>query len=210
MLTTIFSILAFASTTLDIWADYKGRQLLVYIFKPLTMIFIIVIAFQAKTLEILTYKYAILIGLGCSLVGDIFMMLPRKRFIEGLVSFLIAHIFYIAAFLTRVELRFNFWHSFPLLIYAVVMLTILFPYLGRMKIPVIIYMLVIITMARFAIERYIQIQNAKVLSAFVGAIFFVISDSSLATNRFVQKHKFGQALTLSTYFVAQLLIALSV
>jgi len=206
---TIFSILTLTSAILDIWADYKGR-LLVYLFKPLTIAFILLIALRGSKPATLFFKCGILIGLGCSLVGDIFMMLPRKKFSEGLVSFLMAHIFYIAAFLTSLELHFNFWPSFPLLIYAVIMIATLFPHLGRMKIPVIIYMLVIITMARVATERYIQIQNAKALSAFVGALFFVISDSSLAVNRFVQKYKSGQVLTLSSYFIAQWLIALSV
>lgn len=210
MLTTIFSILALTSAILDIWADSKGRRLLVYLFKPLTMVFILLVALRGSEPATPFYKDGILIGLGCSLVGDIFMMLPRKKFSEGLVSFLMAHIFYIAAFLTGLELHFDFWPSFPLLLYAVIMIAILFPQLGRMKIPVIIYLLVIITMARVATERYIQIQSAKALSAFIGALFFVISDSSLAVNRFVQKYKSGQALTLSAYFIAQWLIALSV
>jgi uncharacterized membrane protein YhhN len=210
MLTIIFSTLALISAILDIWADDNGQRLLVYLFKPLTMIFIILIALRGSEPATPFYKYGILIGLGCSLAGDIFMMPPRKRFIKGLVSFLITHIFYIAAFLTGIELSFSFWPLLPLLFYTAVMIAILFPRLEKMKIPVIIYMLVIITMARTAIERYIQIQNAKALAALIGAVLFVISDSSLAINRFVQKYKSGQALTLSTYFAAQLLIALSV
>jgi hypothetical protein len=44
----------------------------------------------------------------------------------------------------------------------------------------------------------------------LGALLFLISDSSLAVNRFLKKRRLGQALTLSTYFLAQWFIALSV
>jgi hypothetical protein len=38
----------------------------------------------------------------------------------------------------------------------------------------------------------------------------VVSDSALAINRFVQPFRYAQPLVLSTYFLAQTLIALSV
>ena len=39
-----------------------------------------------------------LAGLLFSLVGDVSLMLPNERFIQGLVSFLVAHLCYIVAF----------------------------------------------------------------------------------------------------------------
>lgn len=36
------------------------------------------------------YQQAIFVGLLCSVVGDIFLMLPRDRFIQGLGGFLVA------------------------------------------------------------------------------------------------------------------------
>ena len=40
----------------------------------------------------------VVVGLVCSLAGDVFLMLPEERFVEGLVSFLLAHIAYVVAF----------------------------------------------------------------------------------------------------------------
>lgn len=203
------SISALCSAALNIWSDYKKQKLLVYLFKPLTLIFIIALPLIAKAPST-NYKYLILTGLGFSLLGDIFLMLPKRRFIEGLLSFLIAHLFYSAAFLSNMRWRFSIWPLFPLLLYAVIFFMDLFPYLGKMKFPVVAYMLVITAMAWLAAQRYLQIKEMKPLLALIGAFIFIISDSSLALNQFVRRHKFGQALTLSTYFAAQWLIACSV
>lgn len=202
-------ISALCSAALVIWSDYKKQKLLVYLFKPLTMVFIIVLPLMGKAAST-NYKCLILSGLGCSLLGDIFLMLPKRRFIQGLISFLIAHLFYSAAFLSAIRLRFSIWLIFPLLFYALIFFMALSRHLEKMKFPVVAYMLVIIAMAWLAAQRYLQIKEMKPLLAFIGAILFVISDSSLAVNQFVRKHQFGQALTLSTYFAAQWLVACSV
>ena len=62
------------------------------------MVFIILIAVQASFNNLSRYAGFILAGLVFSLAGDVFLMLPSDQFMAGLVSFLIAHLFYIAAF----------------------------------------------------------------------------------------------------------------
>src|SRR6185503_13370199 len=93
----VLSILAFASAVLAILSAYQKRRLTHYLFKPLTVVLIMLIAFQSKHTTSPFYRQAIIAGLIFSLAGDIFLMLP-DRFIPGLVSFLFAHVFYIAAF----------------------------------------------------------------------------------------------------------------
>ena len=79
-----------------------------------------------------------------------------------------------------------------------------------MRTPVLVYELVIVTMAWRATARWAATREVGALLALVGAILFVVSDSALAINRFVGKYKAAQALILGTYFCAQWLIALSV
>ena len=79
-----------------------------------------------------------------------------------------------------------------------------------MKLPVGVYMVVILVMAWQAWERWRQTDQSAALLAFLGAVLFLISDSALAVNRFRGRYKSAQALTLSTYFAAQWLIARSV
>ena len=86
MTTIILTILAVISASIHMWGEYQGPDILIYIFKPLTMILIITIAVLAKEPPSRKYKYAIIAGLLFSLMGDIFLMLPLDLFIAGLLS----------------------------------------------------------------------------------------------------------------------------
>jgi len=210
MLRGLLSVLVFGSALLHIRAEYKGPRVHVYLFKPLTMVFIILLALQGARPDASLYKYAILAGLGFSLVGDIFLMLPLKRVIVGLVSFLVAHLCYIVAFSVGIRLSVSGWLPALFLLYVIIMFAVLFPRLGKMRLPVLVYELVIVMMAWRAVERWSQIGDTGALLALAGAILFVISDSAWAINQFVRRYKSAQALILSSYFCAQWLIALSV
>jgi uncharacterized membrane protein YhhN len=209
MLVAILTVLVFASSILAILAAYYGPQRIHYLFKPLTVIFIILIALQSKFSTSSFYKYTIIAGLLFSLAGDIFLMLPRDRFIPGLVSFLIAHLFYIAAFTFESRRALSVWAVIPFLIYGGLMLSVLWRDLGKMRLPVMIYMLVILMMGWAAASRLMMTGERESTLAFMGAILFIASDSMLAVDRFKGRFKGAQAYILTTYFVAQWLIALS-
>lgn len=201
------TILIAVSALLHIRAEYGGPRRDVYIFKPLTVALIITMALQSQPS---VYKYLIVTGLLFSVVGDIFLMLPADRFIFGLVSFLIAHLFYIAAFTLDGSFRPSLTAGIALLIYGGFMLRLLWPYLGRMRLPVIVYMLVILLMVWQASNRCINMWTGTSLLALAGACLFAASDSLLALNRFRSAFRSAQFLILTTYFAAQWLIALSV
>jgi uncharacterized membrane protein YhhN len=205
------TLLAIISAALHIRAESFGPKRHVYLFKPLTMVWIILIALLSKSQVSAFYKYMIVAGLLCSLVGDIFLMLPADRFVPGLLSFLVAHLFYIAAFASGgVHFRTALWCATAFLIYGSLMLRALFPHLGRMKLAVVIYMLVILVMAGLALSRWVGTGQAGSALAFCGALLFTVSDSTLAVNRFKGGINHAQFYILSTYFAAQWLIALSV
>ncbi len=137
-------------------------------------------------------------------------MLPSDRFVAGLVSFLVAHLFYITAFASGTGFGFSLWSLAPFVIYGIFIFSILSTHLGQMKLPVLVYVVVILVMAWQAWERWSQTGQSQALLAFLGAVLFLISDSALAVNRFRGQYKSAQALILSTYFAAQWLIARSV
>ncbi len=203
------SALVFISAILHLRAEYKGPKRNVYFFKPLTMFFIILIAWQTKNPVSSFYKYAIICGLVFSLTGDIFLMLPADRFISGLLSFLLAHLLYITAFTFEGARSPGVLSAVLLLIYGALMLRILLPHLGSMKAPVVIYMLVILLMAWQSLNRWMVTGEQGSALAFAGALLFVVSDSLLAVNRFKSRFQNAQIYIMSTYFMAQWLIALS-
>src|SRR5215210_6417544 len=83
MLNLLLTILAFISATLDIVAVYNWPPAFEYVFKPLTMVFIIIIAALAREQEYYVYQRMIVLGLCFSLAGDVFLMLPWNLFTAG-------------------------------------------------------------------------------------------------------------------------------
>jgi uncharacterized membrane protein YhhN len=209
MLVTILTVLAYVSAILAILAVYQNWRLIHYLFKPLTIVFIILIALQLKYPISPAYRYAILAGLLLSLAGDVFLMLPKDYFIQGLISFLIAHLFYIVAFTFESGRALSLWGAIPFLIYGCLMLRVLWPHLGKMRLPVMLYMLVILLMGWSALSRWILTAQPGSLLAAFGALSFIASDSLLALDKFKGRFRSAQFLILTTYFTAQWLIALS-
>ncbi|MFQ5575354.1 MAG: lysoplasmalogenase [Anaerolineae bacterium] len=206
----ILTLLAIVSALFHIRAEYLGPATHVYLFKPLTTILILLIAVLAQRPVSAGYKYLIVAGLLFSLAGDVFLMLPGDRFVAGLVSFLIAHLFYIAAFRAGASYGWSWGWIAPFALYGVVVFVLLLPHLGAMKLPVLVYVLVILVMAWQAWGRWRSTGDTAALLAFIGAALFVISDSVLAFNRFRGEFAAARALTLATYFSAQWLIAVSI
>jgi uncharacterized membrane protein YhhN len=153
------------------------------------------------------FQGLLLAGLALSLVGDVLLML-QGLFIPGLVSFLLAHLCYIALFRQGVP-----W--FPsgralagTLALGAAMYAVLFPHLGPvLQVAVAAYTVVIALMAAQAIGRALLLRDASSVAVAVGAGFFMLSDSLLAINRFAMPLPMAQLGVLASYYVAQVLIA---
>ena len=198
------------SALLLIHAEYAGARRRVYFFKPLTTSLILLFALLISPPVTPLYQALIVAGLVFSLGGDIFLMLPNDRFVFGLLSFLMAHLLYIAAFVSR-----GGFHADPMglavyALYGAVMLGLLWRGLGALRIPVLVYMAVILVMGWQAFALWRAAPGWGTACAAAGAALFVVSDSVLAYDRFRSKLAVGRALVLSTYFAAQTLLALSV
>ncbi|MBI5958370.1 MAG: lysoplasmalogenase [Chloroflexi bacterium] len=204
------SILALVSGALTIVAKYRKLQRLEFIFKPLTLFWIILIALLAQDPISTTYQRIILLALLASLAGDMYLLLPDK-FIQGLISFLIAHCFYIVAFSSEIDHYSQVWYLIPFVVYGGVILWWLWPYLGPMKFPVVFYVCIILIMASQAGNRWLQAsQNTSAILALAGAYLFLASDSVLAVERFRGTWRSAPFWVLTTYFAAQWLLALSI
>jgi uncharacterized membrane protein YhhN len=208
-----------ASATACIEFHYRKHQRLVWLTKPLTMVFAIALAAQPSATSSDLFQGLLLAGLLCSLAGDVFLMLPSDRFIAGLASFFVGHVCYVAAFAIDAGLMTSLGREPTVLLLflavSAAMYAYLWPGLHDMKIPVAVYVLAIAAMGWQATARWIGaglsgVTELGALLACIGAVFFLVSDSVLAVNRFRRPFAAAQAVVLGTYFLAQCLIALSV
>lgn len=135
----------------------------------------------------------ILAALFFSWAGDIFLLFENQwpgMFIPGLASFLITHILYIIYFLNNTKKAIPRIKNFPLLVflillYGIILILVLYPDLGDLKIPVILYAVVIMTMLLSAFYLYTSIPSAAGQYFVMGALLFILSDSLLAFNKFL-------------------------
>jgi uncharacterized membrane protein YhhN len=203
----ILTILAIISASIHMFGEYQGPDYLIFIFKPLTMVFIILIAVLAKDPPSGRYKIAIIAGLIFSMIGDVLLSLPMDVFVIGVFSFLIAQLIYTYAFRVGRSFRLRFLARLPFAVYGILIFVILLPGLNAMTLPVAAYVIVIMVMAWQAWDQWDDKRTQWALLAFIGAVLFVVSDSLLAINKFGEPFLAARALTLTTYFSAQWLIA---
>jgi uncharacterized membrane protein YhhN len=147
-----------------------------------------------------------------SWIGDIFLLFETRNasfFLFGLSSFLIAHIFYIL-FFHSVRMQEKIKSKAGLLIvvalYYATLITLLYPYLGEMKIAVPVYGIVISFMLLLALHMLFISNKSAGQMMMAGAILFVISDSILAINKFYSPFQNAGILIMLTYGLAQLMI----
>lgn len=188
----------------------EDRRWQIYVFKPLATLLILALALSQASVRG-DYQYLIAAGLLFSTAGDVFLMLPRDRFVAGLASFLVAHLCYIGAFSIGVPFGAAPLLWLPYFAAGGVVVALVWPGLKpALRAPVVVYVVVIAAMAGQASERWHGMGGTAALLAALGAGLFVVSDAVLAIDRFRWKFRAARAVTLATYWSAQLLIALSV
>ena len=208
--TILLSGLTLVSAAVYLRARYHGPQSQVYLFNPLTTALILSVTLLAPDPPSALYKWLVAAGLAFSLAGDIFLMLPGDYFIVGWAAFLLAHLVYIAAFVSDGGPYWSIWPLLLGLVYGVAILRYLWPHLGRLKAPAALYMLVIVLMAWQAAGRIEQTSGLSAWLAFAGAVLFLASDSIMTIYRFARPFASAPFMYMGAYYLAQWLIAMSV
>ncbi|MCF8261424.1 MAG: lysoplasmalogenase [Melioribacteraceae bacterium] len=187
-----------ALTVLAILSRYKFYNYYKFI-KILPVVYLIIILLFNTTGIVTNFLF---IGLFLCGIGDVLLANEKDTFLYGLLSFLIAHVFYIIAFLSVSKIHLNYF----LFILPLISIVLLYGFRAKLKkhfIPISFYLLVL-NLLHFSGYSFSYTIND--FSAFYGVIIFILSDLILAFDRFVFKIKFAQLMILSFYFLAQYLI----
>ena len=195
-------------------AEFRADRAAVRFWKPASTLLVILVAGLSWLSPAVHHVYSawILVGLLCSLAGDVALMFPAERaFKLGLFAFLLAHVAYSIAFTLLAAFRqADLISGLFLLAFVLWFYRFLAPGLGNNRVPVIVYMLVICVMVNRAVstvfsEHFGGVQSAVIA---VGAFAFWISDLMLGLNRFGKPFSWNR-LSLAFYYGGQVLIALS-
>ena len=163
--------------------------------------------FAALTKAYSSWRIYVVMALLFSWAGDVFLI-SSDWFIAGLVAFLIAHVFYIIAYhktgAASGELRTLDILKFA--VYGVALIWLIYPGLGDLLIPVLIYALVLLGMGVWAHKRRGATSIVSFRLVAVGAILFAFSDGLIAVNKFAYTIPAERMLVMSIYMAAQYLI----
>lgn len=184
----------------DWWAVHASKKLLQYVCKPLATVGFLATAVAIADAESVPQTWRIIAFVFC-LLGDVFLMLPRDAFVPGLASFAIAQICFAVSLLnegvTTLPLLIGLAIVGPATLILARRFTRFILVSGHkdLVIPVMVYMIVIAAMATSAIA-------AATAVGIVGAIFFMLSDSLVAEQRFVKERSWQPVGIMVTYHVA--------
>ena len=199
-------------TLVDIAGIAANIRTLHFIAKPLLVQALLLLLLFTKS--VVPNKKLLLIGLFFSWLGDMFLLFEDKNalfFIFGLASFLTTHIFYIIYFLRIASPNISLLKKQPILIalflgYGITLVWQLYPTLGHLKLPVMVYAAVICTMLLCSLHIFLKVNRKSAIYFLLGASVFVVSDSLLAINKFYQPFAYAGILIMLTYCAAQFFI----
>ena len=150
----------------------------------------------------------LLVGLALCAAGDV-LLIRDRTFDLGLLSFLLGHVAYVAAFHAAAPVtEWTRWILLPIALASFGALAWLWPHLGHRRISVGAYVLVITVMVWGALA--VTTGGFLGPKIAVGAVLFYLSDLTVARDRFVQSDFINRGIGLPMYYAAQVLIALSV
>lgn len=197
---TVFLVLACVMAVLDWGAVARGSAVLEYVSKPsATLAFLL----TAATLDVShgapwSWRLA---ALAFCILGDVFLMLPRDAFIQGLASFAAAQVLFTVSFAAgdtgRARLAIGIVVVLPLA------LILARRFIGAIRssghdglvMPVVAYMTVISAMTVGAVASGRP-------AAVGGAVVFMVSDSLIAESRFVAARSWHPVGIMVTYHLA--------
>jgi uncharacterized membrane protein YhhN len=190
-----------------VWSETSGTRVRLAA-KPLASTCFLLTAVAAGAFDS-DYGTWVFVALVLSAVGDVALLgSTRSTFLAGLVSFLFGHVAYVVAFGVRgLDATWTTVGAVAMVAPFVLVLRWLLPHARDMRAPVIVYALVISTMAATALGTVAFDGDPRIVIAAVG---FWVSDIAVARNQFVAPGPTNRLWGLPLYYGAQFLFAWTV
>ena len=199
----LIAVIAAATATLVV-AELRGRRRLSVTTKVVASLGFVLLGLCRAHLAT-PYDAWVLAALVLCLAGDVLLALPRGL-AAGLGCFLVGHLAYATAFATLVPLGEWPWPlAAAMAVPSAAAAAWLWPHLGRMRAAVLAYIVVITAMAWGALS----VAGHAPWMTWAGALLFYLSDLAVARDRFVVRRFASRAWGLPAYYLAQVLLALT-
>lgn len=219
------ALICIAGLLADVWfirTEYAGDMAKATLLKGIASAFFVLLGLVCFLKVRTSAGQLIFIGLILGLFGDVFLNLrnqfegakSRAVFAVGILAFLSGHFLYIAALIRQ---------SASILLLSVILTAVLSvaaipPLMKRITAPSkglkifgYVYLVIVIAMFSCAASLLFRLgAHVTTILFFIGGLLFMVSDFIMIYYSFGKKVRPLRAINLITYYIAQLLIALTI
>ena len=184
----LFFALFLATSAVHLWDSWRDNGRRRKITKP--MLLLTLLAFYCCAAEPISWVLAA--ALLTSWLGDVLLMPSgAKWFVSGGISFLISHLLFIFVYLPQVNWSSVIWWVLipAAILYYGISVKVTVSVKANMEskamlAPMILYLLINSTMNLFAMAQLMTLKSGGAVVAYLGAVFFFLSDCTLYLVRY--------------------------
>ena len=140
------------SAWLYVDASYRGPAWQRWLFKPVTLLLLLLLAWQAPMFNAISYL--VLAGLCASLIGDALTLLPRQRLLYAVGAFFLSHLLYTIYFASQMTLSIFWPLPLVLLVIGALLIAVIWSRLEEMRLPVCTFIAMTLVMVWLAGELW--------------------------------------------------------
>ncbi|MEC5319549.1 lysoplasmalogenase [Brenneria populi subsp. brevivirga] len=189
-------------------ASYRGPVWQRWLFKPVTLLLLLALAWQTPLLSV--PGYLIVVGLLATLVADTLMLLPTQRLLYAFGAYFVSHLLYTISFVTSQTTLTVFWPLvLALIILAAALIAIVWSRLDTPRWPACAFILMTTVMVWVAGERYFALGTDYNFSLLAGAALLFIAHAVWFIHRYRINFRAHQAIVAACYFCGHFLIVRS-
>ena len=192
------------SAWLYVDASYRGPAWRRWVFKPVTLILLLLLAWQAPMFNAISYL--VLAGLCASLLGDALTLLPRQRVMYAVGAFFLSHLLYTIWFASQLTLSFFWPLPLVLLVFGALLMAVIWSRLEEMKMPVLTFIGMTLVMVWLAGELWFARPTNTALSGFAGAALLLLSNAVWLVSHYRRRFRADNAFAAAFYFAGHFLI----
>lgn len=185
-------------------ASYRGPVWQRWVFKPVTLLLLLLLAWQAPMFE--ATGYLILAGLLATLVGDALTLLPTQRMLYAIGAFFLSHLLYTLYFAS--QMTFSFFWPLPLalLIVGALLVALIWTKLEAFRLPIMTFIGMTLVMVWLAGELYFFRPTSTSFSGFVGAALLLLGNIVWLGSHYRRRFTADSAITAACYFAGHFMI----
>ncbi len=197
-------IAVFLSAWLYVDARYRGPRWQGWLFKPVTLLLLMLLAWLAPVIS--TNGYLIEVGLLATLIADALLLLPKERYLYAIGAFFLSHLLYTLSFASQMSFVFYWPLPVVLLVIGVILLGVIWTRLAEMRWAIITFLLMTLIMVWVAGEQYFFRGTNVAFAALCGAILLLVANVIWMVSHYRYKFRAADAIVAACYFGGHFLI----